>query len=195
MRFRILVACAYLLLAPISYAGATDWSDPKEVFGSDWDCGRMSYDNVTFNMCKKCYASAGRFMWKVPPGETLLKPKGDQYVGRCDKALLEEPSAVPPKKPKPTDSQTLPPPQTNSESGNGSGQNDTSNLERKLEEILRESPENHQLSLCNRSSDKTLSLAIRHKYDSRGPLMLLDGSLCGTIAVSFSTILALRVSQ
>lgn len=54
-------------------AEAQTWEDPRERFGPGWGCSSMSVGNPTYDTCKKCDASGGRFYWRMP----------NRDIGRC----------------------------------------------------------------------------------------------------------------
>ncbi len=54
-------------------AEAQAWEDPRDRFGPGWGCASMSVGNPTYDTCKKCDASGGRFYWRMP----------NRDVGRC----------------------------------------------------------------------------------------------------------------
>ena len=70
--------------ASVSAAHASEWENPRETYGADWECGRMQVGNPTYDICKRCDAEAGTFYWKVPEGATMFNEQLEFYKGRCE---------------------------------------------------------------------------------------------------------------
>ena len=82
---RLFLAAVAILIFGSETSRADGWENPREVYGPGWGCTSMHVGNPTFDLCKRCDATAGTFVWKVPPGVSLMNPRNEYYTARCEK--------------------------------------------------------------------------------------------------------------